>query len=207
MITGQYPFQSSSMSQLLSNISNLPPRLNPEKISPELLDLLQKVLVKDPEQRLTITQIKNHKWFDNFRYKCRLETVLQEYSNFHAVNEEIAKQMNLTDHQCALLQENLVMRSLDLETITYRILFKEKISKYVRLLSEHDDENIPKFRDFFKVKKYSTIIMKHSLSFLFPQQKTQKQKNPKRGKMSKIIIVSNQTPNLRSALTGSKKHQ
>jgi serine/threonine protein kinase len=66
MVTGEHPFNSNSKEQMIFDISNHPITLNPEKISPALLDLLQQILVKNPDQRLTISQIKKHHWFAQF---------------------------------------------------------------------------------------------------------------------------------------------
>jgi serine/threonine protein kinase len=38
-------------------------------IAPELFDLISKILVKDPNERLTIPQMKDHIWLKGFQYR------------------------------------------------------------------------------------------------------------------------------------------
>jgi serine/threonine protein kinase len=82
LITGAFPFHFDNLKQLLEDIKESPPDLNPEKISPELLDLLQKILVQNPRQRLTLYQMKEHEWFENLTYKNKLTNALNDFGKF-----------------------------------------------------------------------------------------------------------------------------
>jgi serine/threonine protein kinase len=69
MMTGKYPFSSSNTKKLFSIILNGPPKLDASQLSPELFDLISKILVKDPNERLTIPQMKDHIWLQGFQYR------------------------------------------------------------------------------------------------------------------------------------------
>lgn len=61
MFAGRLPFQSNDANALANDILEKDPRY-PRDISPGLLDLLQKMLTKDPEMRITIKEIAEHAW-------------------------------------------------------------------------------------------------------------------------------------------------
>lgn len=68
MLTGLPPFYDSNKSQMYKNILQTPAKL-PVFISKEAKDLLEKLLVKNPEERIGFKggahEIKSHPWFKN----------------------------------------------------------------------------------------------------------------------------------------------
>lgn len=76
MLTGEPPFYSPNREELISKIRN-EEIFFPRYLSLSVQDLLQKLLVKDPEQRLGscyegASEIKNHPWFDGFEWDSLL---------------------------------------------------------------------------------------------------------------------------------------
>jgi serine/threonine protein kinase len=67
LVIGELPFQDSQLQRLLHKIAYSDPEY-PEFLSPQLVDLLQKVLTKQPDSRLTLQGIKSHPWFSNSEY-------------------------------------------------------------------------------------------------------------------------------------------
>lgn len=61
MFAGRLPFQSQDANVLATDIMENEPRY-PRDITPGLLDLLQKMLTKDPDMRITIKEISEHPW-------------------------------------------------------------------------------------------------------------------------------------------------
>lgn len=61
MCAGRLPFQAHDGNALAKDIMESDPRY-PRDISPPLLDLLQKMLTKDPEMRITVKEIEGHPW-------------------------------------------------------------------------------------------------------------------------------------------------
>ena len=62
MATGKYPFVSSEHSKLYRLIQNSEPDYPPEIINSPLHDLICRLLKKQPEDRITLAQIKEHIW-------------------------------------------------------------------------------------------------------------------------------------------------
>jgi serine/threonine protein kinase len=117
MVTGTFPYHSDNIKRLAHMIQTKPPDLNPEKISPELLDLLQKILVHNPSKRLTVSQTRNHQWFDHTQYKKMLSTVIHDYLMFKDIDSETVTKMKLNDNECAIFKKSLSEKSLERQTI------------------------------------------------------------------------------------------
>jgi serine/threonine protein kinase len=63
-IFGRPPFQADIEVQLYDNIKNNEVQF-PHKIDADLQDLIERLLEKDPEKRITIPEIKKHPWLKN----------------------------------------------------------------------------------------------------------------------------------------------
>ena len=60
----ELPFYKDSLKGLIDSIVESPLEITPKKeISSELKDLLQKMLTKNPEDRLSLIDVKKHPWF------------------------------------------------------------------------------------------------------------------------------------------------
>ena len=66
MVTGKPPWPINNMNQMLSDIVHCNYTI-PKNISPECRDLIQKILVLDPNERLTAEQILKHPWMGEGR--------------------------------------------------------------------------------------------------------------------------------------------
>ena len=64
MICGFLPFEDSNTTKLYAKILNGNFEI-PEFVSNEAKELIKKILIVDPEKRITISQVKTHLWFKN----------------------------------------------------------------------------------------------------------------------------------------------
>ncbi|OQS05161.1 kinase [Thraustotheca clavata] len=65
MLTGSTPFEDSNIAQVYQKIQKQDIRYNFHwHVEPEAIDLLQKVLVREPSERLTFSDIQNHPFFE-----------------------------------------------------------------------------------------------------------------------------------------------
>lgn len=64
MVTGKQPFSQSDEERLRCQILYAPVPY-PDSISPELVDLLRKILQKDPSDRATLHEIMSHTWMED----------------------------------------------------------------------------------------------------------------------------------------------
>lgn len=81
MVNGTPPFYSDSRKELFKKIAYAKINL-PKKIGPVICDLLEKLLKKDPKERLgygpdDAEDIKKHPWFEGFDWNALLEKKLK----------------------------------------------------------------------------------------------------------------------------------
>eukprot|EP00004_Rigifila_ramosa_P021494 TRINITY_DN5736_c0_g1_i2.p1 TRINITY_DN5736_c0_g1~~TRINITY_DN5736_c0_g1_i2.p1 ORF type:complete len:884 (-),score=220.26 TRINITY_DN5736_c0_g1_i2:149-2623(-) len=63
LVAAAFPFDCDNQVQLAQMIVRHQPRPLPAHITPALRDLLQRMLEKDPKQRIKLTDIRQHPWF------------------------------------------------------------------------------------------------------------------------------------------------
>ncbi|CBQ69711.1 related to calcium/calmodulin dependent protein kinase C [Sporisorium reilianum SRZ2] len=61
MVVGHLPFDKDNFYEMYESIKNDEPDY-PDHLSADLKDLLQKIFIKDPEQRITVPQMRDHPW-------------------------------------------------------------------------------------------------------------------------------------------------
>lgn len=61
MLTGSTPFASKGRDQMLTNITQAKPKF-PHSMAPLSRDLISKMIEKDPQKRISATEIKGHAW-------------------------------------------------------------------------------------------------------------------------------------------------
>jgi serine/threonine protein kinase len=61
MITGHYPFLGDTLQETYDKIVNDPVQI-PDNMNPQLADLLERLLCKDPANRITLQAVGEHPW-------------------------------------------------------------------------------------------------------------------------------------------------
>ena len=133
---GRLPFDDPNMQTILNKIVNTQPFF-PRTLSADLLSLLKKMLVKDPEQRITLDEIKEHPWFSKDVYKYlseRLVRTLPQVPPEHPViadfqiKESVVKEMEKLGYNVDGIDKRLMSRDFDDVTAAYLILSKELLT-------------------------------------------------------------------------------
>ena len=143
LLTGCLPFNEKQTNKLYKKISECKYIL-PESISDSAKDLIFRILQKNPLDRITIPEIKQHKWFSN---KLSLFQVIDNnkyiYGNRAQVDKDIIHQIatnekintwNYTEEQIFNMLNKKENKELSiiydfLETQKNEKLFKEKKEK------------------------------------------------------------------------------
>ena len=93
ILTGQLPFNEKATAKLYKKIKECSYTL-PPNASDEARDLIFRMLQKDPLDRISIAEIKQHKWFCN---KLMLFQIIDNqrfmYGNRNNFDKEIIKKM------------------------------------------------------------------------------------------------------------------
>ena len=72
LVTGYLPFLGDNVMEVYNKITNTEPQI-PESLSAELTDLLEKMLVKCPLERVSLAQLKDHPWVTGYGVYPMLE--------------------------------------------------------------------------------------------------------------------------------------
>ena len=99
LLSGAHPFEAPSQQELLKRIVKVPPPFEGaawEKVSPEAIDLIQRLLEKDRASRIKIVQVLEHPFIthQNEKLKAKREhskNFMEKFKNFSLMEEEEKK--------------------------------------------------------------------------------------------------------------------
>ncbi|KAI8388599.1 kinase-like domain-containing protein [Radiomyces spectabilis] len=87
LVHGRLPFRSGSIIELYNMIKNDPVTCD-ENLDPQLVDLLHRLLEKDPEQRIVMSELRTHPWVT----KDGQEPLISEEENCEMVVTEVTEE-------------------------------------------------------------------------------------------------------------------
>ena len=165
LAVGCLPFDEEDKAVLYKNIMTCNFMI-PNYISVELKDLLKKILTRNPKKRLTIQQIKKHKWFAT----C-------------AENDVISKEINSKGDKPECYYKDLALNSTEEKNLVRdRKMPKVKINKDVLLFTSKICKikfaQLAKMINAWELNKYTTSYFLH-------------QKKYKRGELDNEITLMN----------------
>lgn len=112
ILTGQLPFDEEQIPKLYQKIKECKYSM-PPTLSDEAKDLIFRMLQSDPMDRITIPEIKNHKWFNT---GLCLFTVIDNYRNIYSnliiVDEDILQKLLSLDPNYSSLDINEVRKAI-----------------------------------------------------------------------------------------------
>ena len=191
LLFNTYPINASSKAELINKIKNfkkveVPNNIN-NPISKECLDLLNKLLKKDPEKRLTFEEYFVHKFFSQ-EHKMKLLKLYckDEYDKIIKEQEKKLeiKRINLSDKEfnekfmkLRLIKDNEIYKlykakNQENNNIVYiKELLRSSIdknkkilnifNKEIKLLSILKDFNFPKCLEIYETEKYYFFIFEY----------------------------------------------
>ncbi|OHT01980.1 hypothetical protein TRFO_31060 [Tritrichomonas foetus] len=148
MATGKFPFYDENVSNVLQKIVYSDPYF-PPTISSQFSDLIKKMLVKQPENRITLEMIKRHPWFSLPEYQRMCDFIKENLnaSNFtspfsntnisqsfsrssisdQVIDPEIVTRMTEMGIDVGNLKVCLFMRNHTEATAVYKMLRRHKL--------------------------------------------------------------------------------
>ncbi|TPX39364.1 hypothetical protein SeLEV6574_g07267, partial [Synchytrium endobioticum] len=160
LLTGNLPFDDENIRRLLSKVKSGMYTI-PDFVSPDARDLIKKMLVIDPAQRITIKGIMEHPWFTSQSFKPHDQMYLKgALDNKEAFSQMIAGQPLDTEILASLgllgwgndkeLRNALKKPVANIEKVFYFLLSSRKMDLMenfdVRKLHEWDIEGGPRRR-------------------------------------------------------------
>ncbi|EAY23601.1 protein kinase, putative [Trichomonas vaginalis G3] len=147
MSVGKLPFTDPCFQKLVQKITMLEPEY-PEDLSPLLVDLLHRMLMKDFNCRMSIAKIRDHPWFTKYRYSpiMTADYEIDQHYRIHGTDdgdEDVLKRLqdlNFNGIQLQRLARNNVYSS-DVAPfqIVHRYIIKQKMKGMYK--QAQDDAN------------------------------------------------------------------
>lgn len=135
IVAGHLPYDDENIQRLLQKIVYTDVHY-PGFMSPPLVDLLKKMLAKNPEARITLDKIKEHHWFSQTDSAFLSTTINQYIDDRHIVengiDKEIVNQMIILGVDVHPLHEQLLSTEFTNLTSIYKMLRKEKITEEMK---------------------------------------------------------------------------
>lgn len=156
MIVGHLPYDDDNVQRLLQKIVYTDVHY-PGFMSPPLVDLLRKMLAKNPESRITLKKIKEHHWFSHAEYSTLISKEVSQYIDDRHITEngidkEIVNKMISLGIDVHPLHQQLLNQEFTIETAVYKMLRKDKITNLMKDLIQNiqkagnnNDQSLMKF--------------------------------------------------------------
>ena len=134
---GELPYEDDVTPRLLQKIVYTDPEYSPT-ISPQLKDLLQRLLEKDPAHRITLEGIKAHPWFSQYEYSQIMDMNLGLSCDWcllnrnedpkESIDRQIIGTMKELGYDVSNLVGDLFRGAVNNLTAVYRMIKKEEIT-------------------------------------------------------------------------------
>lgn len=156
MVAGQLPYDDDNVQRLLQKIVYTDVHY-PSFMSPPLVDLLRKMLSKNPESRITLNKIKEHHWFSHAEYSTLISQEVNKYVDDrhiieNGIDKEIVNKMISLGIDVHPLHQQLLNQEFTAETAIYKMLRKDKITNLMKDLIQNiqtsgsnNDQSMVKF--------------------------------------------------------------
>jgi hypothetical protein len=136
MVTGHLPWDDPDVVKLAEKIVYTDTAF-PPFLSGALVDLLKKIFVKNPDQRITLANIKGHVWFAQSRYMSGLgEQIKGLQAAGQTVDREVINRLAGLGVDCSALDQQVVGGQHTEVTAMYRMLLRDRLTE---AMTDHVD--------------------------------------------------------------------
>lgn len=136
MVHKRLPFDDDNIVKLFNKVRYAEP-IYKARMSPQLKDLLRKMLTKEPRKRITLRQIKEHPWFSQYQYSDIMNLSFGDNYQWQvmSIDSEIVADMKMCGYDVSALTNDLLTGKINQATTVYRIKRKNKIVKAMASIS------------------------------------------------------------------------
>ena len=120
-LCGTLPFKDLSLPKLSQRILYADP-VFPVGVSAEAVDLTKRMLCKDPAQRITIDEIKEHPWFDRAQYD-KIQAIVARRESKEAKVQSDIERLGMNVEKC---RDDVEKGEWTRDAAVYRILSRER---------------------------------------------------------------------------------
>ncbi|OHT16232.1 CAMK family protein kinase [Tritrichomonas foetus] len=148
MVSGRLPFDDNNVQTILQKVVYTEV-VYPPNMSRSLIDLLKRLLTKDPAKRITISQIVQHPWFSIGEYSSILD---YSFSMSDVIDKSIVEDMKNFGLDVSGLTQSLMLDEFNAITAVYRQLKKYKMTENLKELMNILDQKISSNGSFPSIK-------------------------------------------------------
>jgi hypothetical protein len=133
MVAGHLPYDDENIQTLLHKV--LAEEVEyPPTMSRSLVDMLKRLLAKNPAVRITIDRLKEHPWFSQCEYSVLIGFNTRVFYNDSPLDRDVVFRMTCLGIDCRDLAQNLITGEYTGLTSIYRQFRREKITELMKTL-------------------------------------------------------------------------
>lgn len=157
MAIGRLPFEDKNIQRLVSKIVLTEP-IYPDHLSPDLADLLRRLLMKDPQLRITIPQIRDNPWFnlypdaDQMKYDFGIAEHWRQTPNNRELDEDIINELRRIGYDVSVVKTDVENNSFTDYSASYKIIKRHNLyDQVVGFYQRAENVEMMKGRPFFQI--------------------------------------------------------
>ncbi|OHS97673.1 CAMK family protein kinase [Tritrichomonas foetus] len=146
MVCGTLPFNGDNISLMLQQIISINPPV-PNHLSPELKNLISKLLIKDPNARIKLPDILKHSWIVDYEDPKGLLDDLESIKNLSLVHSNevdagVMSEMRILGYDTAGIAQDLSQNTINQRTAAYKMLKRQKTIDEIKVWQEKRDQRV-----------------------------------------------------------------
>ena len=146
ILASRLPFEDENILCLVNKIVISDPEY-PASFSPMLIDLIDRMLTKSPEKRITLEEIKSHPWFLNKLLDVHVKydfSVLDKFRHSKVLDSDIIKEMEDQGYYTKSLASDIVHGRMTFSVAVYKLLAREKAKTLLGSVSDRVESRVEK---------------------------------------------------------------
>ena len=128
MLTHKLPFNEKKVNDTYKKILECKYDI-PKKLSKNAKDLIKKIIKLKPEERIKLSEIKNHPWFKLYNGENNINIGINDEKDIIPIDEDIVKKMEEIGFNKMEVRYNIIKNEHNNITATYYLLLNKKIKK------------------------------------------------------------------------------
>jgi serine/threonine protein kinase len=163
---GRLPFNDSCRSQIATKIVYQEPYY-PLSLTPSLVDLIKRMLIKKYNQRVNLEYVIHHKWITRFpdinNIFYRLN-VCEQWARLETTEEEIMENLSQLDYDQEKIKSALSTKRYNCDAAPYRVLLSDHVSRFFRTYFRIPSRGLVFNSSTVPIRAQSTKLTKVSFS-------------------------------------------
>ena len=134
LLCGYPPFNGNSNKEIYKEILSKEPDFSAEEwldVSPEAIDLIKNMLVKNPDKRFNCKEVLEHQWFKKFDKELHNRSKGRKNSKYH--------NLKMIEHMAEFVEQNKLKQAV-LKYITTQFALEQEEEKLKHIFKEFDTD-------------------------------------------------------------------